>query len=816
MFKDTTFVSWHILQNKTQENKMEIFVDFKGIENLFTEAQSDNRDFLYEYEVYEMMRMIGSETIPEYHFHDKNERFNFDDIGKIPGDSVVLKIVSPFILHKSDVNGVTIVEKNHDSVLSAIRLMLQEVPEKQAVSFEKSMDIIPERYEEIGGEDLVSRVSSDIKGVLICQYMPPDSTEFGNELLVSLRNTREFGIILSSGLGGTDTELYAKRFRKGEAVVAASTEMTDGEEFFQLFKKTISFRKMAGLTRGRKRIVTDGQLIECYTAMAALGKYFSPLNKKNSFVIEELEINPFAFSNYLMIPLDGLCKFSVNKSFDTIDKTNRIEKLLHPSSICLLGVSGKTQNIGRIILQNILANGYDRNNILVVHKDLEEIDGVSTIEKIDVGKKFDLVILAVGADSIPELVDLIISKKIARSVLLIPGGIGEKKGSEEISDKLHDVIHKAHKNDGPVFLGGNSLGVLSHPGKYDSLFIPEEKLPKIRGDHKRKSTLISQSGAYMITRMSRLSFLDPAYAISIGNQIDLTAGDIVKYINGKEEIKTICSYMEGFQYLDGLSYAKCVKNAVLNKKEVIFYKAGRTPEGKTATSGHTASLAGDYMVCESCISQAGAIVAKTFTGFEGLIRLSSTLHNKNITGKKIAGVSNAGYEAVGIADNILGEDFKLELADFSDQTIGKIERVLKKSKLENLVDVKNPLDVTPMAGEIVYEEIIRALIEDKNIDALVIAIVPLTPIIQTLPEGFTDSKDTDENIAKRITKLASKYDKPLVIVIDSGSLYDPLANEIQNGGVPVFRSCDQAVWVLGKYIQGRLRMDKIRKKNKRN
>ncbi|MCP3921925.1 MAG: CoA-binding protein [Desulfobacterales bacterium] len=789
---------------------MDIFVDFKGIEDIFKKAETDNRDFLYEYEVYEMMRLIGSETIPEYHFHNKKERFNYESIEKIPGDSVVLKIVSPYILHKSDVTGVTIVEKNHDSILSAIRLMLQEVPEKQAVSFEKSVDIIPERYEGLSGSDLISKVSSDVKGVLICQFMPPDSNEFGNELLVSLRNTREFGIILSSGLGGTDTELYAKRFRKGEAVVAASTEMTTGEKFFDLFQNTVSYRKMAGLTRGQKRIVTDGQLVECYLAMIALGKYFSPFNNETDYVIEELEINPFAFSNYLMIPLDGLCKFSKNKNYEYIDKKEKIDKLLHPSSICILGVSGKGQNIGKIILQNILANGFNKDNLFVVHKDLDQIEGVQTVEKIDCGKTYDLIILAVGADSIPDLVDKIISDKIANSVLLIPGGLGEKKGSEEISEKLYEVIKNAHKKDGPVFLGGNSLGVLSHPGRYDSLFIPEEKLPKIRGDHKRKSTLISQSGAYMITRMSRLSFLDPAYAISIGNQIDLTAGDIVSYINGKDEIKTICSYMEGFQDLDGLSYAKCVKDAVLKDKEVIFYKAGRTPEGKMATSGHTASLAGDYMVCESCINQAGAIVAKNFTGFEGLIRLSSTLHDKKINGQRLAGVSNAGYEAVGIADNILGEDYKLDLAAFSDKTIGKVEKILKESKLSNLVDVKNPLDITPMAGETVYEEVVKALMEDSHIDALVVAIVPLTPIIETLPDGFTGKEDAEENIAKRLTNLASKYDKPLVIVIDSGTLYDPLANEIQKGGIPVFRSCDQAVWVLGKYIQGRLRMDKIR------
>ncbi|MCP4629289.1 MAG: CoA-binding protein, partial [bacterium] len=181
-------------------------------------------------------------------------------------------------------------------------------------------------------------------------------------------------------------------------------------------------------------------------------------------------------------------------------------------------------------------------------------------------------------------------------------------------------------------LGGNSLGILSHPGKFDALFIPDAKLPKHRGDHIRTTALISQSGAYMITRMSRLYFLDPAYAISIGNQIDLTASDLLQFLNRRDEIKIVAFYMEGFLDLDGLSFAGAVKASVAMGKQVLFYKAGRTPEGMKASSGHTASIAGDYMVCEACISQAGAIVAKTFTGFEGLLRLAGCLYHKEVSG----------------------------------------------------------------------------------------------------------------------------------------------------------------------------------------
>ena len=106
--------------------------------------------------------------------------------------------------------------------------------------------------------------------MLLVQFMPPDSDMFGNELIVGLGRTREFGMVLSAGLGGTDTELYAQCLRKGQAIVAASTAMTDGQTFFELFRQTVSYKKLAGLTRGQRRIVGDEQLIECFKSFVAI------------------------------------------------------------------------------------------------------------------------------------------------------------------------------------------------------------------------------------------------------------------------------------------------------------------------------------------------------------------------------------------------------------------------------------------------------------------------------------------------------------------------------------------------------------------
>jgi acyl-CoA synthetase (NDP forming) len=794
---------------------MKIYVNYEAITQLFEHAQNKNRDFLFEYEVYELIKLAGSETTPKCVFIPKEARIDNETLLSIPGEKVVIKVVSPSIIRKSDVGGVFIVSKKPEQVLSAVRRMMYEIPENYAGIIERYPEHAPQIYQGLKGTQLITAIAKDIQGVILCQFMPPDSHEFGNELIVSLRHSREFGVIISAGLGGTDTELYAERFKKGQAVVAASTEMTDGDTFFRLFQETISYQKLAGLTRGHTRVVTDEQLIECFSALIALGNYFSPLNLHTPFVIEELEINPFAFTDYLMVPLDGLCRFSRTPEKPIPRPLKKVDKLLHPSSIGIIGVSAKEINFGRIILRNILANGFNPSRLWVIHPSATQIEGVTVVPTLDsLKEKLDLLILAVSADHVSDLVSQVIDHDLAESVILIAGGLDEKEGRQHQSQEIKKKIQQSHlqPDGGPVFLGSNCLGILSHPGRYDSLFVPDAKLPIDRGTHPRKSALISQSGAYMITRMSKLSFMDPAYAISLGNQTDLTAGDILRFINTREDVTIVASYMEGFVDLDGLAFAEAIRHAVLKGKEVLLYKAGRTPEGKSATSGHTASLAGDYMVCESCIQQTGAMVASTFTEFEGLFRLSSYLHHKTISGSRLAAVSNAGYEAVGIADNLLGENYKLELASFTQKTEKMLAQILRKEKLNFLVDVKNPMDVSPMATDAVYESLLKALLGDPHVDAVVAAFVPMTPFMQTLPEGIIpdESLASKKSIVTRLHRLMTQFEKPLVIVIDSGSMYDPLADALQEGGLPVFRSADQAVWILGKYIQGRIRSQRIR------
>lgn len=794
---------------------MDTTIDFSSIAQLFHHAQEKGRTFLFEYEVYELLARSGAETPPRTLLFRRGSLPSDEELSLLPGDKVVLKIVSPAIVHKTEVGGVRIVPKTPDKIRSAVRRMLYEVPENFAALVERHPEYAPANYAGLSGQDLLDTASRDLTGVLMVQFMPPDSGAFGNELIVGLRRTREFGTVISAGLGGTDTELYAERFRKGQAIVAASTQMVDGEDFFDLFRSTISYRKLAGLTRGQRRIVTDEQLVECFNSFIRMARHFCPENPEAPFVIDELEINPFAFTDFLMVPLDGLCRFSLPKAAPPARPMGKIDRLLHPESIGIVGVSATRRNFGRVIMDNVLGAGFPKEKLTLLRGGDAQLDGVRCIPRVeDLPAPLDLLVVAVGAEHVPDLVDSVIDHEAAQSVMLIAGGMGETSDSHERAARVVGRIAAAHgtEDGGPVFLGANCMGVVSRPGGYDTWFIPEAKLPKTAHTPYHRAALISQSGAFMLHRISQKPELSPAYMISMGNQSDLTLGDMVAYFSKAKDVDVIAVYAEGFNDGDGLHFAKSVREAVKQGKEVIFYKAGRTPEGKNATSGHTASLAGDYMVCESCVRQAGAIVARTFTEFQNLILLAEHLHGKDIHGRRLAAVSGAGFEAVGMADSIQSDEYSMTLGSFNPTTCSALQALLVAHKLDKLVTLQNPLDINPSANDAVHARAAQVLLDDCGIDAVVLGLDPLSPVTHTLDgpqdvqagEGAPFNLHHPDGMVAQLREVAKNSSKPLVGVVDGGTLFEPYRQALMAAGVPVFKVCDEAIAALSLYMESRL------------
>jgi acetyl-CoA synthetase (ADP-forming) len=145
----------------------------KAASEIFKRALKDGRKHLLESEAKTVCMEYG---IPVTKFQVAgNEEETVKFAGEI-GFPVVLKIVSPDVIHKSDVGGVFVDLKTADDVRSAYRQILQNVKKHKA--------------------------DAKIVGVLV-QEMIPQSTE----VIVGAVKDPQFGPALMFGLGGIFVEI---------------------------------------------------------------------------------------------------------------------------------------------------------------------------------------------------------------------------------------------------------------------------------------------------------------------------------------------------------------------------------------------------------------------------------------------------------------------------------------------------------------------------------------------------------------------------------------------------------------------------------
>ena len=652
-------------------------------------------------------------------------------------------------------------------------------------------------------------------GLSLAAKSAPDGQPNAVELRISLNNTREFGMVISAGFGGLDAELDEANFRKDRASVYAATELTDAGDFVELFRRTLTYQRMASVAKRDGLRLPDGQLKACFERMLALAAVHSPTNPEAEFVLQSLELRATAMGDVMSVQ-DALCEFAPPQTGRLPRPIHKIDKLIHPASIGIIGVSSSNMNFGRIILRNLMGSGYGKERMCIIRPGETEIDGVRCVESLKaLDHKLDLLIVAVAASAVYELVDEIIKTDAVESVMLIPGSLGETQASREPAAALAARINAAHgkPGGGPVFLGANCLGVVSHPGSYDSWFIPLERLPKPRKKPERNSVMLSQSGAFMITRLSQNPWLDPRYMLALGNQTDLTHGDMLAYFAERPEIETLGIYIEGFKDLDGLDFARAVRKAVMNGKQVVVYKSGKTAPGIGGVMGHTASIAGGPILFESVVRQAGAIVADDFNSFDDLFYVAGALHKKTIGGRRLGAISGAGFEAVGMADFIESDNFRMAMGELESGTIKNLEDILLAKKLNALVEVRNPIDINPGADDEAHLQIVEAFLQDPTIDAVVVGLDPTAPSVRALQEsklrpGFdiTDPKST----VHLMPPLVDRNDKPIIGIVDGGQLYDAMCAGLMDQGVCIFRNCARGTKALVRYVEARLYADALK------
>lgn len=636
------------------------------------------------------------------------------------------------------------------------------------------------------------------------------------ELSIRVHATREFGLVLGAGAGGLDAALDPANFARDRAAVHAAVELTDGADFLARFRRTIAWQRIAALAAHRGVQPPEAALARLFEAALQLAAGGLPDAPGAQVALHELVLDCACDGEAVQV-LAARCSVGAPPLLRVARPLHKIDRLLHPERIGIVGASASGMNFGRIILRNLLGSGCPPERLCVIRPGGGEIDGVACIENLAaIEGKLDLLIVAVAADAVYPLVDEIIAAATVEAVMLIPGGLGETAKSREPAAALAARINAAHArgDGGPIFLGANCLGVVSHPGRYDSWFIPLERLPKPQKVPERRAVMLSQSGAFMITRLSHNPWLDPRYMIAMGNQTDLTHGDLLSWFATRDDVDSIGIYVEGFRDLDGLAFARAVRRAVLAGKQVVVYKSGRSEAGQAGVMGHTASIAGDPVLFASVLAQAGATVTDDVELFDDLFYMAGTLHAKRIGGDRLAAASGAGFEAVSAADASVGETFAMRMATLSADTIARIEAVLAEKKLAALVEVRNPLDMNPGADDDAHVRITAAMADDPGVDAVVVGLDPTAPMVRALEQsrlrpGY-DLADPESTV-HTLPPLVARTDKPIVAVVDAGRLYDAMAAGLMDHGVCVFRNVARGTRALVCHVEARLEAERLRR-----
>lgn len=720
---------------------------------------SSHSTILNEIEVYRILKDYGINT-PEFFCFDKE--YKDDEVLeyalKLPGEKVVVKIVSSKNIHKTDTGGIKIVSK-------------------EASEIEKAL-----------GE--IASIEKD--GIAVVEFLPHLPT-LAEEILIGIKYDDAFGYILTVGPGGTYTERIIKSV-KNEYLPEFLSDFSD-EAIYRFVENSWTFAYPLGKVRGVSKRCDIDEIVKTIKAFVRIVEDFEKKNR----VIEELEVNPFIVCAGRLYAADGVLRFKETQiTKRDIPTDNAIKSILQPKTIAFCGVSEKKYNLGRIILNNTIKAGFPRENLYIIKEGVCEIDGVKCYSSLSsVPDKVDMYVVAVPVDGLMDVLEDISESGKVNGVVLITGGVGEKSGTEGVQEKIIKIVEKAkEKNPDFALNGGNCMGMVLNRSKVNTFFIPEYKMkpPVGKNPYMVPTAFVSQSGAFVISTLTKIPHIIPDYTITVGNQQDLTVVDYVDYLS-KEDIKVILCYIEGFKSGDGKRLVEITKRMRKDGKILIIYKAGRTSIGQKAVMGHTASIAGDYIVFEKILKDCGAIICDSFDEFCDLTAISTYAAKCKIKNLNAFFISNAGFETTGMADHI-----RVVNAEQGNEFLkNRIEEILKKHKLDSIVDFKNPMDLTPMASDQAIAEIIRAIYESGIYSFIFTSAVPLTPSMNTI-EGANSPDRIENSFINLISDLSNKDDVFIPICVASGDLYNPYVDYAISKGFVVFRSVDRMVRAVEKYI----------------
>jgi len=568
------------------------------IEDLIARARSAGRVELSEIESKQILEAAGIPLTMPIAASSADEAV--EAAARI-GFPVVLKVLSPQAIHKSDVGGVALNLTSESQVREAFEVIRRNLAK--------------------------NRPDARFEGASVQKMAPA-----GVEMLAGIIRDQRFGPLVVVGVGGTLVEILNDTAMRLAPFGANDARAMIGE------------LKGAALLRGVR-----GAAPADVESLAALLVKLSELAERYP-QIKEMDLNPVAVYADGLTVLDARTALTSKEEIGdsavedaraaSARRTARLENLksgFNPRAIAVIG----DKRVGGYLW--LRAQAHLASKLYSVQIDPNEIPGIEAMGVAnykglaDIPEEIDYAIVAVPRPVAPRILRDCIAKGV-RCVTFFTSGFAET--AEELGVKLEAELKAIAASSDIALVGPNCMG-LYNPAIGLCSF-PDQKVGDA-GD----VCFISQSGTHAInfSMQAAARGIKVNKAASIGNAIVLEAADFIDVMADDAATRMIGMYIEGVR--DGRRFFESLKRAA-SRFPVVIWKGGATEAGARATFSHTGALATSATVWRTAARQSGAVEVENLDAMVDAIELFA--RGRRVAGKRVGLVAMTGGQSVSITD----------------------------------------------------------------------------------------------------------------------------------------------------------------------